>query len=165
MLWIRGLIFTVLVPGTVAGWVPHALLGGRGLQLGLWQMGWVLVAAGTLGALSAFFEFLTAGGTPMIFFGRGLRFVVGEEPRVLVRGGLFRYSRNPMYLAVLSIVWGQALIFGSARLAVYGAALFILFHLVVTQIEEPHLRRREGAKFDEYCRHVPRWLGMPGEST
>lgn len=165
MLWIRGLVFTILVPGTVAVWIPHWLLIDRSLRPGFWQIGWVLVAAGTLGALYAFFEFLTAGGTPMIFFARGLRSVVGEEPTAMVRGGLYRYSRNPMYLSVLFIVWGQALIFASPRPAVYGAALFILFHLVVTQIEEPHLRRREGAKFDEYCRRVPRWLGTPGNSS
>ncbi|HEY1243043.1 MAG TPA: isoprenylcysteine carboxylmethyltransferase family protein [Bryobacteraceae bacterium] len=161
MLWIRGFLFTVLVPGTIAVWVPHWLLGDSSLEPGFWQIGWILVAAGTLAALSAFFEFLAAGGTPMIFFARGLRFAVGEEPKALVRGGLFRYSRNPMYLSVLSIVWGQALVFRSAALVVYGAALLVLFHLVVTQIEEPHLRRREGAKFDDYCRRVPRWIGVP----
>jgi protein-S-isoprenylcysteine O-methyltransferase Ste14 len=100
-----------------------------------------------------------SGGTPAIFFTRRLRFVLGEEPPKLVRRGLYRLSRNPMYVGVLLAVFGQALIFASPQVAFYGAVLWLCFHIVVVFLEEPHLREERGASYDEYCRQVPRWLG------
>jgi protein-S-isoprenylcysteine O-methyltransferase Ste14 len=87
--------------------------------------------------------------------------VLGEEPPKLVRNGLYRVSRNPMYLGVVTAVLGQALLYASSRIAWYGAGLWVVFHLVVVLLEEPHLRKVRGAAFDEYCRQVPRWLGLP----
>jgi len=161
MLWIRGLLFTLLVPGTVAWWIPRAMLNGRAMQPGAWQAGWVLTAAGAAGYLAALLKFLAAQGTPMIFFARALRFVVGEEPQSLVRRGLYRYSRNPMYVSVVAVIVGQAVLFRSQAVAIYGVCVFAVFHLEVTLVEEPHLRRRDSAVFDDYCRRVPRWLGRP----
>ena len=104
-----------------------------------------------------------SGGTPAIFFTRHMRFVLGEEPTKLVRQGLYRISRNPMYVGVLLAVVGQALVFASTRVAFYGAVLWLLFHVVVVFLEEPHLREERGASYDEYCRQVPRWLGWHRE--
>lgn len=64
-----------------------------------------------------------------------------------------------MYVAVVMVIIGQAVLFAEAAVAFYGLVLFFAFHIVVVFIEEPHLRRREGAAFDQYCRTVPRWLG------
>jgi len=75
-----------------------------------------------------------------------------------VSGGLYRFSRNPMYLGVLLAVFGQAVIFASDPIAGYGVALAGFFQVVVVFVEEPHLRKARGAAFDEYCRRVPRWL-------
>jgi len=159
MLWLRGLIFTGLVPGVIAFYVPRALDPNARLQGGVWQAGWLLVAAGTLIYLLCLVRFLVAGGTPAIFFTRHLRFVIGEEPSGLVSGGLYSISRNPMYLGVVMAVFGQALLFASPPLTVYACALFIFFHLIVVFVEEPHLRATRGGSYEIYSRTVPRWLG------
>jgi protein-S-isoprenylcysteine O-methyltransferase Ste14 len=158
MLWIRGILFTLLVPCVVGVLVPWEIRAGSTLRPGLWQAGWVLIAAGSIGYGACLLRFLAAGGTPTIYFARPLRFLIGEEPGKLVHEGLYRVSRNPMYLSVLMIVFGQALIFASARTLLYGLALWAVFHVVVVCLEEPHLRRERGAAYDDFCRQVPRWL-------
>jgi protein-S-isoprenylcysteine O-methyltransferase Ste14 len=75
----------------------------------------------------------------------------------LVVTGLYRHVRNPMYLAVLAIVIGQALLLGSAGTLVYAAGLALGFHLFVVLYEEPTLRARFGDQYAAYCRQVPRW--------
>jgi protein-S-isoprenylcysteine O-methyltransferase Ste14 len=161
MLWLRGLLFTLLVPAVVGGVVPVLLLDGRPHAGGWARSGWLLVVAGALIYLLCLLRFLAAGGTPAIFFARGLRFVIGEEPGRLVGDGLYRYSRNPMYLGVVMVVFGLALAFLRAPVAVNGAALWLAFHLVVVLVEEPHLRLARGPAYAAYCKRVPRWLGRP----
>ena len=95
----------------------------------------------------------------MIFFARPLRWLVGEEPRALVTRGLYRVSRNPMYLGVLTTIAGQAVVFASARIASYLFVVALTFHFVVVFIEEPHLRRLNGAAYRGLPRRVPRWIG------
>jgi protein-S-isoprenylcysteine O-methyltransferase Ste14 len=157
--WIRGLAFTLLVPCFVGGYVPYLICRRSNAPGGLWQVGWLFVGLGAAVYGWCLFVFLMSGGTPAIFFTRHLRFVLGEEPSKLVRQGLYRISRNPMYVGVLLAVFGQALVFASIRVAFYGAVLWLSFHLVVVFLEEPHLREERGASYDEYCREVPRWLG------
>lgn len=82
-----------------------------------------------------------------------------DPPRRFVAGGAYRYSRNPMYLAYLAIIAGEALVFGSAALVIYAAALWLVGHLYVTRREEPLLAARFGDAYREYCRRVPRWVG------
>lgn len=79
-------------------------------------------------------------------------------PRQLVRVGLYRFSRNPMYLGVLLLVTGWALVFRSSALAIYGAALAIAFHMRVVLGEEPWLARTHGASWEEYRAQVRRWI-------
>jgi protein-S-isoprenylcysteine O-methyltransferase Ste14 len=161
MLWIRGLVFTLLVPCVVGGYLPYIFRGGSGLTRGLWSVGWVFVALGAAIYGLCLFSFLVSGGTPAVFFTRPLRFVLGEEPPKLVRQGLYRLSRNPMYVGVLVAVFGQALVFRSLAVARYGVIVWLIFHLVVVVLEEPHLRNERGASYADYCRQVPRWLGWP----
>ena len=164
VLWLRAFAFSVLGPGMLGGFVPF-LIGPRRFASGLWSLGWLLVVAGCGLYLLSLLCFLSAQGTPAIFFTRGLRQLWGEEPRLLVRRSLYGYSRNPMYLGVVSAILGQAVLFRSLAVAVYGFGLFCFFHLIVTLVEEPHLRARDGKSFDEYCRSTPRWLGrrrIPG---
>jgi protein-S-isoprenylcysteine O-methyltransferase Ste14 len=161
MTWLRGFIFTILVPCVIGVYVPHVLARGRGLQGGWWQLGWYAVTTGAAVYAICLVDFLRSGGTPAIFFTRPLKFLLGEEPPQLVRNGLYKVSRNPMYLGVVTAVFGQALLYASWQVAAYGAALCVIFHLVVVLIEEPHLRKVRGAAFGEYCSHVPRWLGLP----
>lgn len=159
MLWIRGLVFTLLVPCVVGGYLPFLIYKGSGVQGGLWSVGWLFVGLGATTYGLCLFAFLISGGTPAIFFTRHLKFVLGEEPPKLVTQGLYRVSRNPMYVGVLLAVLGQAVLFASPQIAFYWALLALCFHLVVVLLEEPHLRRQRGASYDEYCRQVPRWLG------
>ena len=167
MLWIRGLVFTFLVPFVIGVLVPSRIDNGspRG---GLWSIGWLIVAIGATTYALCLFRFLASGGTPAIFFTRRLKCLLGEEPSTLVDRGLYRVSRNPMYVGVLLVVFGQAIVRASLDVAEYGLALWLAFHITVVVLEEPHLRRERGPSYDEYCRRVPRWIGRPrsrGRST
>ena len=157
-LWLRGAIFTILVPWVVAVWIPGRLSRGVAAP-GWWRGGWILVIAGGLLYLWSLLLFLLSGGTPAIFFLRPVRFLVGSEPDALVRGGPYRFTRNPMYVAVLAAIFGQAVLHRSVALLRYGLVFAVIFHAAVALLEEPHLRRSRGAAYEEYCRRVPRWLG------
>lgn len=106
-------------------------------------------------------EFLLAGGTPALFFTRAIRFLYGEEPRTVVRNGLYRYSRNPMYISMVAVMAAEAVIYRSMNIAIYAALAAIFFYFVVVFLEEPHLDRVRGPDYQEYRRRVPRWLGRP----
>ena len=147
MLWVRGLIFTALVPVVIAYFLPRWL----GFHPTVWLAGWLLIAPGVLIYALCLIRFLAAGGTPAIFFSRPLRFLIGETPNALVSEGLYRYSRNPMYVGVLLTIFGQGLIG-------HGLIVWLCFHLAVVLLEEPRLRKQNGEPYDEYCRKVPRWL-------
>jgi protein-S-isoprenylcysteine O-methyltransferase Ste14 len=161
MLYIRGLIFTILVPFVVGVVVPSLLRGDSHAAVGLKITGGILILIGVVLYGICLLRFLLSGGTPAIFFTRHLKFLIGEEPGKLVHEGIYRFSRNPMYLSVLLVVFGQAIFFKSSEVAFYGIVLLLLFHLVVVFIEEPHLRNERGAAYEEYFQRVPRWLGRP----
>ena len=154
---IRALIFTVLVPGAVVVWLPLNLLeANRGIRH---PVGWVPISLGGLVYFWCALQFLMSGhGTPAIFFTRPIAFLIGREPQRLVEASIYRYSRNPMYVGVLTILAGEALLFASRALVFYAIGTCLVFHLVVVFIEEPHLRRTRGEAYEQYCRKVPRWL-------
>ena len=147
-------IFLVLAPGFVAGmvpwWISHwrldaALLGLPALRL----TGVALLALGAAGLLDSFGRFAIQGiGTPAPVF----------PTRHLVVTGLYRYVRNPMYVAVVSAILGQGLIFGNAKLLEYGGLVWLLFHLFVLIYEEPTLRATFGSEYTTFCAEVPRWI-------
>ncbi|HTS37550.1 MAG TPA: isoprenylcysteine carboxylmethyltransferase family protein [Candidatus Solibacter sp.] len=146
-------IFLFLAPGIVAGYIPWRISGWH-VQPPLLGMTWfrvlgvVLIAAGIPVVLDSFARFALQGlGTPAPVL----------PTRRLVVSGLFRYVRNPMYVAVLALIFGQALVFGSVATLEYGALVWLAFFLFVLLYEEPTLRRTFGAEYEEYCRNVPRW--------
>ena len=147
-------IFLVLAPGTVAGAVPWAitrwtLASADWPQIAFLPLAAVQIAAGLIVLLDSFSRFVWQGlGTPTPLM----------PTTKLIVTGLYRYVRNPMYVAVLSLIYGQALLFGSIWLAMYGGAIWIMFHLSVLFYEEPRLRTDYGGVYDAYCRHVCRWL-------
>ena len=80
-------------------------------------------------------------------------------------GGLYRWVRNPMYIAVVSCIVGQAALFGSTALLVYGAVMLVTFVAFVKLYEEPTLTERFGADYERYRREVPGWLPRRIEKT
>ncbi len=145
--------FFVLAPGVVAGVVPWLLTGWRVQQpLPYWAplraVGAVLIAGGALVLVQAFVGFVVEGaGTPA---------PVSPTERLVV-GGFYRYVRNPMYVAVVAAIVGQALALGQPVLLLYGAAVGAAMGAFVRWYEEPTLRRQFGAQYDAYRRAVPGW--------
>jgi protein-S-isoprenylcysteine O-methyltransferase Ste14 len=146
-------VFLLLAPGIVAGLVPWLLTGWQVQEplpywLPLRVVGVILIAVGAGVLLHAFARFVVEGlGTPAP--------VAPTEH--LVVGGLYRYVRNPMYLAVAAIIVGQALALGTLILLPYAAAFGIAVAAFVHWYEEPRLRRQFGEEYEAYCRAVPRW--------
>jgi protein-S-isoprenylcysteine O-methyltransferase Ste14 len=148
--------FGAVAPGTVAGVIPWRLANGclhpplGGARVTRW-LGTGLIAAGAPLVASAFVRFVRAAGTPAPVF----------ETESLVVTGPYRYTRNPQYVGVVTIVAGEGLLYGSRRVLAYSAALWAAFNLWVRVYEEPRLRQRFGADYDTYVRTVPRWLLPP----
>jgi protein-S-isoprenylcysteine O-methyltransferase Ste14 len=152
MVALKTLIFTILVPGTVVGIVPWLLLqssGGANLTLSLWLIGLLPLLLGVG------LYFWCAGA--FTFIGKGTPAPI-DAPVFLVREGPYQWVRNPMYLAVLSVVIGEAILFHSLLLVGYALLAWVVVHLFVVFYEEPTLRRQFGESYAAYLRAVPRWL-------
>ena len=123
--------------------------------------GLILIILGISLYIWSALSFLLKGkGTPAIWFAKHLKFLIGEEPIKMVSSGIYKISRNPMYLGVLNIAFGQAIFFGSKAILIYAGFLTIFFHLTVIILEEPHLRRKHGQEYEDYTKQVPRWIGL-----
>src|SRR5207249_6303445 len=104
-------------------------------------MGGLLIAAGIPVLVDSFARFALQGlGTPAPVF----------PTRHLVVTGLYRHVRNPIYVAVVTAVIGQGLLFGNLRLLEYGALVWLAFHLFVLAYEEPRLRATFGAEYEDF---------------
>jgi len=147
-------LFLLLAPGFVAGlapwWISRWRFEGSGIGwLPLRVMGGLLIAAGIPVLVDSFARFALQGlGTPAPVF----------RMRHLVITGLYRFVRNPMYVAVVSVIIGQALLLGNVRVLRYGAVVGWGFHLFVVAYEEPTLRSTFGQEYERYCDAVPRWI-------
>ena len=150
ILFLKNLVFTIVVPGTVAVYVPVFFFAHDQLQYSLNTLaGGSLLIMGSSIYLWCLWDFVSAGrGTPSPV----------DPPKHLVVRGLYRYSRNPMYVGVLGAIFGWALAFGTLSIAIYGFFVAGFFHLFVVFYEEPHLRQLFGANYDEYRLQVSRWL-------
>jgi protein-S-isoprenylcysteine O-methyltransferase Ste14 len=147
-------IFLVIAPGTLAVYIPWTicrwhlappLLGISALRV----VGALMIAAGLPILLDSFARFAIQGlGTPAPI----------APPQHLVVTGLYRYVRNPMYVAVLSLIVGQGLFFGSGPVLEYSLLVWSGFLAFVLLYEEPALRRKFGAEYEEYCGQVRRWI-------
>lgn len=142
----RALAAFLVLPGTFAFVVPWVL---RPADASFHAAGVPFLVVGSMLLLWCVRDFYVAG--------RG-SLAPWAPPERLVIVGLYRFSRNPMYIAVLLILCGWALAFRSPGLWVYTVALAIGFHLRVLLHEEPFLERTHGAVFTEYRARVPRWL-------
>ncbi|HXG00138.1 MAG TPA: isoprenylcysteine carboxylmethyltransferase family protein [Bacteroidota bacterium] len=132
------------------------------MELGLWRFGGVafMLVGCALYTASALAFLTEGGGTPAIWFSKPLRRLIGEEPMRLVRGATYHFTRNPMYLGIVTFIVGQAILFETEVVLMYAGVVWLCFHLVVVLAEEPHLRKKSGEAYVEYCRRVPRWIGF-----
>ena len=146
------LLFTVFVPGTVAGWLPYRLHGDSPptSNLALRVIAILLIVIGTAIYLyTAFWGFALRGrGTPAPI----------APTKKLVVEGLHRYVRNPMYIGVATIVLGQAVLFQSWHVLQYLAIVLVIIQFFVLFYEEPTLARQFGQEYEEYKKRVPRWI-------
>ncbi len=147
----KALLAFLALPAIVAFVVPLGLLRPPGAPLGLG--GGIVAAAGIAVLLRCVVEFHVAG--------RGT-LAPWSPPTKLVTTGPYRWSRNPMYLGVLLILWGWAAGFQSRALAVYALGATVAFHLRIVFGEEPWLSRTFGEEWTRYKARVPRWLGPIG---
>ena len=147
-------LFFVVAPGTIAVLIPWLMTHGR-FQSPVWSLpiarvaGALLILAGLPGLIDSFVRFAAEGrGTPAPI----------APTEHLVVTGLYRYVRNPMYVAVVALILGQGLLFGDGRVILYGAVAWLVCHLFVVSYEEPTLERTFGKEFELYRVHVRRWL-------
>jgi protein-S-isoprenylcysteine O-methyltransferase Ste14 len=127
-------------------------------RLGLWLPGWMagpgvaLMVIGAALALASAATFVVRGrGTPAPF----------DAPRLFVVSGPYRWVRNPMYIGGFLLLLGYALCAGSVAALLVALTMLVIVHLVAVLYEEPNLRRRFGASYEEYRRSTPRWIPRP----
>jgi len=144
------IVFVTLLPGSVIVLIPYLLCGWHLAEAAAlrWAGACLLLLA-----LPIFVDFLVR----FVREGRGTPAPVAETQRLVVSGP-FRYVRNPGYVGVLGLIVGQSLLFASAAVLGHAAIMALAFHLFVVLYEEPHLRQKFGTEYEEYQRHVPRWL-------
>jgi protein-S-isoprenylcysteine O-methyltransferase Ste14 len=148
---VGSIVFLVVAPGVVAGLIPYWLTGwDADGAVGPVQVafGVALVVAGVAVLLGAFGRFVLEGlGTPAP--------VAPTEH--LVVGGMYRYVRNPMYIAVATTIIGQAVLLDRPALLLYALAFMATVWSFVRFYEEPTLAARYGAEYEAYRRSVPGW--------
>ena len=149
---LRTLLFGALVPATFLVFIPAMILNVTGTQGEggvLRLVGLVPMVLGLAILAWCFAGFIVEGeGTPAPY----------DPPHRLVTGRLYGWMRNPMYVAVTTILVGEAMFYGSLALLAWAAVAWIFFHFFVVLYEEPTLQRRFGPAYETYVEHVPRWI-------
>jgi protein-S-isoprenylcysteine O-methyltransferase Ste14 len=150
--WIGTIVFLFLAPGIVAGLIPWFISGWRWNDWGgaawvLAPIAWIAIATGVAVLLHAFGLFALHRGTPAQV----------APTQTLVVAGVYRFVRNPMYLAVLTIILAQALLFGSWPLVLYAVIVLAAVLAFVKGYEEPTLTSTYGEQYLDYRRNVPGW--------
>jgi protein-S-isoprenylcysteine O-methyltransferase Ste14 len=147
-------IFFAVAPGVLAGLIPWSITHWEFrppfLDLQATRaVGMLLIVAGLPGLIDSFARFALQGlGTPAPV----------APPQNLVVTGLYRHVRNPMYVAVVAVILGQAMLFGDWRLMTYGGLIWLSFHGFVLAYEEPVLAESFGARYEDFRANVPRWI-------
>src|SRR6516165_10148704 len=149
---VRNVMFTIVVPGLGGVLAPWWILNSHGgATVAAWEAVPVIAAGAALYAWCVWNFAAVGGGTPGPW----------DAPSRVVAVGPYRWVRNPIYIAALLVVLGEAWLFTSLALLVYAGIMAVVFHLFVTGYEEPALGRRFGPTYAEYRRTVPRWLPRP----
>lgn len=135
-----------LVPWLLTGWDLEEPLPG---WVVFRVIGAVLIVLGAGVVIESFARFALEGlGTPA---------PLAPTQRLVVRG-LYRYVRNPIYIADTAIIAGQSLLLGRLWLLLYAVAFLIVTAAFVRWYEEPTLSRQFGDEYEAYRRAVPGWL-------
>ena len=151
---LKTFLWSVFVPGTLTILVPYLLLSYKlelyHLELSSFRfIGLLPIVLGALAYLWCAWDFTFKGkGTPAPF----------DPPKEIVVRGLYRYVRNPMYVAASLALTGEVILFGSISILIYAAIVFSVFHLWIIFYEEPTLKRKFGASYEQYCMKVSRWI-------
>ena len=148
---LKSLLFLILAPGMVAGYIPLGFLrNGARMDTGIFSfLAFPLWLIGGIILLWSFWNFLKEGrGTPAPI----------DPPKELVAVGFYRYTRNPMYVGILAAILGHFLWFGYWNLLIYAVVVFFAFNTFVTYYEEPTLKRKFGVAYEDYLKRVPRWI-------
>lgn len=153
MLLLRSIFFTFLLPGTVTVLIPYWTVSSRRTEPSanhpIRYVGIPLILFGAAGLAWCIWDFFLQG--------RGTLAPI-DPPKHLVVRGLYRYVRNPMYVAVVTILIGEAIFFISGSVLLEAGVFIVLAYLFVVFYEEPTLRRQFGAAYEEYLRTVGRWI-------
>ena len=147
-------LFFLVAPCVLAGLIPWSMTHWEfrpaffGLESAR-SVGVLLILVGLPGLVDSFARFALQGlGTPAPV----------APPKNLVVTGLYRHVRNPIYVAVVAIILGQAMLFGDWRLVLLGALFWLAFHLFVVAYEEPTLEQTFGGEYEAFRADVPRWI-------
>ena len=150
LLALKNAVFTLVVPGTVAVIVPLLIVRGTGVTLEprSWP-GWVLIVLGVSLYMGCLWNFATVGrGTPGPW----------DPTKKVVATGPYRWVRNPMYIAVLAVILGEAWLFTSLALVAYTVIVALIVHTFVVVYEEPRLTDQFGDSYVAYQQQVGRWI-------
>jgi protein-S-isoprenylcysteine O-methyltransferase Ste14 len=154
-LLLRNAFYTILQPGLVAGVIPYFILGSdRVTQLieqsmqGVQVISCIVIVVGFIVMILCILRFAMEG--------RGTLSPVDPTKKLVIHG-LYRYSRNPMYVGVMLMLIGEALYSGRG-LWIYTTIIFASFNIFIFIHEEPRLRKVFGEEYQQYCHKVRRWL-------
>ena len=154
MTTIKTIIFIIVLPGAVMVYVPYYLLSAN-FELffpdinAFRFIGIIPISIGAAIVLWCLWDFISSGkGTPAPI----------DPPKILVLKGLYRLTRNPMYVGVLFVLFGEILLFESTALIIYAFFVWLLFNSFVILYEEPTLKNKFGRSYEQYVDSVPRWL-------
>ena len=152
---LRNLFFTILQPGIVAGLVPWFILGNPGADF----------YKNRLSPFQYFAMLIFVSGLAILLYCISMFAIKGkgtlspaDPTKKLVVSGLYKYSRNPMYIGVMLILMGESAFFSSIALWIYTAMVFIAFNLFIVLHEEPRLENDFGTEYQQYLKTVRRWL-------
>jgi len=150
ILLLKNLLLVIIFPSVVFILIPVFLLNHASFYTeGFHLLGFLLLLPGACILLWCVWDFYNTGrGTPAPI----------DPPKVLVVKGLYRYMRNPMYVGILSVIIGEAILFFSWKILLYAVCLGTFFQLMILFHEEPELQRLFGASYEEYKQRVHRWM-------
>ena len=151
---LKSSLFTILLPGIGIILIPYLIINGFGLLI--WpHISFINIIVSVLGLFCLGFLLQCIWG--FVVYGKGTLVPI-DPPKHLVLCGLYKYTRNPMYIAVIGVLLSEVILFKSLHLLLYLIIGIVVLHLFVVFYEEPKLRAQFGEDYQKYCKSVPRWM-------